>query len=131
MKQALHFVGIAGIGWLADTALFFLLVWLFHMAPFPANVAGGLLGASITFLASRERIFTARSGSTPVRLGLYLAYTLGLLVVASAAVQGVALLVAHGLPMLPAQYGALAAKCLVTPFTLALNFFAAKVLNTR
>lgn len=131
MKQALHFVGIAGIGWLADTALFFLLVWLFHAAPFYANVAGGLLGASVTFLVSRERLFVARRGSTPVRLGIYLAYTLGLLFLASAAVQGVALLALRTLPVLPAPYGALGAKCIVTPFTLAANFIAARLLNTR
>jgi len=131
LKQALHFVGIAGIGWLADTALFFLLVWLFHTAPFYANVAGGLLGASITFLISRERLFLVRAGSTPVRLGIYLAYTLGLLFIASAAVQGVTLLVSRTLPMLPPQFGALAAKCIVTPFTLALNFLTARLLNTR
>lgn len=131
MKQALHFIGIAGIGWLADTALFFLLVSLASAAPFYANVAGGLLGAGITFLASRERIFVARKGSTPVRLGIYLAYTLGLLLVASAAVQGVAQLLRHAWPALSAQYGALLAKCIVTPFTLALNFIAARLLNTR
>ncbi|HEY8024171.1 MAG TPA: hypothetical protein VIF60_06375 [Burkholderiaceae bacterium] len=131
MKNALHFIGIAGIGWLADTAVFLVVVWLLHGTPFFANLAGGLLGASITFLAARERIFIERTGRTSVRLGVYLAYTLLLLFVASAAVQGVAMVLGQAVHAIPAQWAALLAKFIVTPFTLALNFVTAKFLNTR
>lgn len=116
---------------MADTAVFLIVVWLLHRAPFLANLAGGLVGASITFLGARERIFIERKGRTSVRLGIYLAYTLLLLLVASGAVQGVAMVLGEAVHAMPAQWAALLAKFIVTPFTLALNFVTAKFLNTR
>ncbi len=131
VKNALHFIGIAGIGWLADTGVFFLLVWLLHASPICANVIGGIVGATITFLASRERIFVERKGRTSVRLGIYLLYTVALLIIASIAVGSVADQLGRAMSTMPKQWPALLAKIIVTPFTLALNFVTAKFLNTR
>lgn len=131
MKNPLHFVGFAGIGWLVDTTVFFSFVYGLHGSPFAANFVGGVFGACFTFLLSRRRIFVEQRGRTWVRLTGYLSYTLGLLIVASAVVHWLATSINHSYPPLPAPWAALAAKVIVTPFTLALNYCVAKILNTR
>ncbi|MES2933326.1 MAG: GtrA family protein [Pseudomonadota bacterium] len=131
MKTHLHFIGIAGIGWLVDTGVFYIIVSTTLGAPFLANIAGGVCGASITFLGSRKKIFLRQRGRTWVRLAIYILYTLGLLIVASAAVHGLTAS-AHDLyPSYPIAWIAVAAKIIVTPGTLALNFLVARFLNTR
>jgi putative flippase GtrA len=131
LKNPFHFIGIAGLGWLLDTAVFLAFVHALHGSPFAANFLGGLVGASLTFLLARERIFVEKRGRTWVRLAGYLTYTLGLLIVASAAVHWLAALIHHVYPPLPVPWAALAAKIIVTPCTLALNYCVAKLLNTR
>jgi putative flippase GtrA len=131
LKNPSHFIGIAGIGWLLDTTVFFSFVYGLHGSPFAANFVGGIIGASFTFLLSRERIFVEKRGRTWVRLAGYLSYTLGLLIVASAAVHWLAASINYFYPPLPAPSAALAAKIIVTPFTLVLNYCVAKLLNTR
>lgn len=131
MKNPFHFIGIAGLGWLIDTTVFFSFVYGLHGSPFAAIFVGGLFGASFTFLLARERIFVEKRGRTWVRLAGYLSYTLGLLIVASAGVHWLTASIDFFHPSLPAPWAALAAKIIVTPFTLALNYCVAKLLNTR
>lgn len=131
MKNPFHFIGIAGIGWLVDTTVFLSFVHGLHGSPFAANFLGGVFGASFTFLLARERIFVEKRGRTWVRLAGYLGYTLGLLLVASAGVHWLAVSINYFYPPMPAPWAALAAKIIVTPFTLALNYCVAKLLNTR
>ena len=131
MRRTLHFIGIAGVGWLLDSAVFYALVSMFHWSPFVSNFVGGICGATFTFLFARERIFHERRGATWVRLSGYLSYTLVLLIVASAAVQWLAVVLDASFPSLTAKWAAVVAKVVVTPGTLALNYVVAKFLNTK
>ena len=131
LKTHLHFIGIAGVGWLVDIGMFYLIVSMTQGAAFLANVAGGICGASLTFLLSRKRIFLQQRGRTWVRLMTYILYTLGLLIVASAVVHWLAASAHDVHPGYPITSIAVAAKVIVTPFTLALNFVVARFLNTR
>jgi putative flippase GtrA len=130
-RSAFHFVGIAGIGWLIDNLVFFLIVAVAHGSAFFANFAGGLCGATVTFIGARERLFETRRGRTWVRLSGYLVYTLLLLTAASAAVQWLAIMMQSLSPELPVKWAAMLAKLAVTPFTLMLNYLMARFLSTR
>lgn len=131
LKNALHFVAIAGIGWLADNLVFFMIVAFAHGSAFVANFVGGLCGATVTFIGARHRLFETRRGRTWVRLSGYLAYTLLLLTAASAAVQWLTTIVHAMSPELQIKWAALLAKLAVTPFTLMLNYLMARFLSTR
>ena len=133
MRTFFRFAALAGCGWLLDLALLLLLVRQLGVSPFAANVASSLVAASAVFLAARARVFSRAEGGLPVRMGLFLAYTLTVILVASAVVE----LLAARLPGLTMELGRVAldataaaalAKVLVTPPQLLLNFVVSRLL---
>lgn len=133
IRTFLRFAALAGCGWLLDFALLLLLVRYAGVAPFLANVVSSLVAASAVFLTARLAVFARAEGGLPVRFGLFLAYTLTVILVASAAVEVLAAhasqaSVALGLAPLGVAQAAAVAKVIVTPPQLLLNFVVSRLL---
>jgi putative flippase GtrA len=131
----LRFAGLSGCGWLFDLGLLAVLVRLARIDPAGANMISSLTAASLVFLVSRRRVFAGATGSAATRLCLYLCYTLAQVAVASICVGALARLFGGEFRRLglseAAVLAALAAKVLVTPGQLILNFLVAGRLNRR
>ena len=135
LRAPMKFVGLSGVGWLIDMAVYTLLVAGFAVGAFSANLVSGVCGAIFAFLTANRFVFAGSLDRLSTKLTLYILYTITQIVVASALVEAVA----RGL-----QYGAehfrystassilaIAAKCLVTPLTLVANYFVARSLSRR
>jgi len=134
-RQGFRFVLLSGVGWLIDTSVFLLLVAMTPLSVLMANIAGGACGASFAFLTSNRWVFAGVGSRTTLRLSIYLAYTVLLILAASVLVD----LVHSGLSSLAAAarlqparpFVAFVAKCLVTPVLLTSNFFVARYLSRK
>lgn len=133
--RGFRFVLVSGAGWVLDIAVFVALVALAQVEVLAANLVGGVCGAVVSFLTSNRWVFVGRSQGIVVRLAVYLTYTLALIVAASALVDITARVMTAALSWLslrpPRAAVAFAAKCAVTPLTLAVNFFVARYLIER
>jgi putative flippase GtrA len=131
LAASVRFAGLSGVGWLIDFSLLLILVRIFALPVFTANlISAGTAGLSV-FLMSRRMVFGVSHGSVARRALFYLLYTVVVIVLASWAIR----LLAGGLqagtiPWLARPVIAAAvAKILVTPVTLGLNFIVAKGVN--
>ncbi len=136
MRKFLQFAGLAGCGWLLDFGILLLLVRAAGVTPSLANVVSSLTAASTVFLVSRAFVFEGPAGGVPVRLGLYVVYTLAVILAASAVVGLLVAALASpggllGVRVAGATAAAAAAKVLVTPPQLVLNFFVSRFLSER
>lgn len=128
ITRFLAFAAVSGLGWIVDTAV---TVGL-HAAGLPlfsAALIGGSVAAGGVFLVSRRRIFAA-AGPATGGLALYLAYSATMIILAGFATTALAEIV-RGLWAAPEAAVALAAKVVVTPPLLALNFTTARLLAAR
>ena len=136
MRKFLQFAGLAGCGWLLDFAILLVLVRTGALAPGRANLVSSLTAAATVFLVSRALVFEGRAGAVPARLGLYLLYVLGVILAASAVVGVLTARLTSpagllGLHLAGGTAAAAAAKVLVTPPQLVLNFFVSRFLSER
>lgn len=127
VRQGGIFIGVSGIGWLLDFALYTLLA--FCAVPlFWCNICGAFAGISFVFIFSTRYIFKSHSALPLwVKYVLYVLYQIVLVCSVSwllVRIHGA--LLASGL--LPQSILAIAAKILVTPITLVLNFLVLKQL---
>lgn len=125
MAMALRFVALSGLGWLCDLVTFTVLVRLGGWDGATANIVSSYAGVTFVWFSSLQTVF--RRASSGRFLLLYWGYQflaillfswlLGLLVTA--------------LPAFGAwdSHRALAAKLLITPFTLLSNFLFMKALT--
>ena len=121
----------SGLGWVLDTLLYLLLVWL-GARVFFAALLGNLSGAAFAFVTSHRFIF-AGHGRLPVsKLLVYLVYTVGLMLLSAWAiehvVQGLYIASDRMAVSAPQTIVAFLAKCIVTPLTLIANFLVARFL---
>jgi putative flippase GtrA len=125
----LRFVGLSGLGWLIDMAVYTVLVGS-GVRVLSASILGGVCGASFSFLTSRRLVFRSSARGVWIRLAFYLAYTVGLIILAGAVTEWLTQLlvgVAAGLGYQPSfTVLAVIAKCLITPFLLLSNFLVAR-----
>ena len=130
--EAAQFIGLSGLGWLLDFLLLLLLVRFLKLPVFQANLVSASTAGLFVFFASRTMVFRPAHGSAAGRALFYLAYTITVILLASACMR---LLVGvfHASSVLwmrrPVIAAALA-KVLVTPLNLALNFVVARGVNT-
>ena len=138
------FALLSGIGWVLDFTVFNLLS-LAGMSLFVANVAGAVCGVSFVFVTARRFIF--RNIRTDLRTAVlaYVAWNVVGIALASWAVAAVGVLLAAPLVAGPIQHLLAqagigigwsvlippAAKILVTPATMYLNFLAMGVIVER
>lgn len=131
----LKFGGLSGMGWLLDLTLLLSMVGGLGTPPFLANVISSSTAALLVFLLSRRLIFDRREGALGTRVAVYLLYTLCLITAAAWAMT----LIIHGLDGLAQAYGqdpsraalTAAAKVLVTPPQLLLNFLMSRHMSER
>ena len=131
----LKFGGLSGLGWLLDACILLALMGLLGVAPFAANFVSSAIAALSVFLVSRELVFNKAAGRTGLRVAAYLAYVLVVIAVASAGVQLITawlreLAEAQGWAM-SATAAAGAAKVVVTPPQLILNFLVSRLVSER
>ena len=127
LRQAIRFVGLSGIGWLMDFAVYTLLSLRMENLAL-VNVFSSLVGASFVFLFSTRFVFRD-SHRIPLRLkyAIYIAYQLVLIFLISKLLAWVHLLiVSHTDRAALVSLAPVLAKILVTPVTMTVNFFAMK-----
>lgn len=121
----LRFAGVAGAGWLLDALVLLAAVAFAGVPATAANILSSLLAASFVYLVSHHHVHHGRPGMPAIQLGLYVLYTL-LLILAASATLG--LLVPPLARVLPAAGAVLAAKILVTPPQFLCNFLVSRLL---
>ena len=135
LGQALAFVAVSGGGWLVDVSVFMGLTALVAWLPLYANIVSSSCGVLFVFVVSSRRIFERNAGSMLQKVALLILFNLLVIVVCSfvlaAIVTGLSRLAfGTGLMLPPAAIG-LAAKVIVTPMTLVLNFLVVRFLLER
>lgn len=135
LRLFLRFAALSGAGWLLDASLLLGLVGIVGMPPVGANIISSCTAALTVFLVSRQRLFTKASHHFALRVVVYVAYSLTLILIASLAVQ---FLVRQLAPWLatwssvdPTLGAAAVAKVIVTPPQLMMNFFMSRFLSER
>ncbi len=131
----LKFGGLSGVGWLLDFALLLSMVGVLGVPPFAANLVSSSAAALTVFLVSRRLIFDRSEGALGTRVAVYLLYQLCLITAAAWAMT----LIIRGLGGLAQLYGfdpshaalTAAAKVLVTPPQLLLNFLMSRHMSER
>ena len=129
----LRFGAISGLTWLLDFATFYLLVRFAHLPVFTANLLSAGLAATVAFLLSHKLAFAGRRDRLLLRTFVYCAYTLAIILLASAAVSYVAAAArsfsdTRHLQLTPGLC-ALIAKVVVTPINFLLNFVVARFVS--
>ena len=119
----LRFALVAGFGWSLDALILFAAVRLAGAPPGPANMLSSLTAAAFVYLVAHRRVHGGQLDLVPLRLGLYVAYTVGLVTLMSFLL---AWIVQALQARLPAPAALLAAKVLVTPPQFLCNFLVSR-----
>ncbi|WP_127754120.1 GtrA family protein [Devosia sp. 1566] len=133
-SKLVRFVAVSGVGWLLDTGVYTVLVML-GARVFWAGLVGGLCGASFSFLVSSRYVFAHEGGGLSRKLIVYLVYSIGMILAGAAAAEVVTSALVGLAGAQKMNYAltllAFAAKCAITPFLLATNFFVARFIMQR
>lgn len=126
-RQALKFVGLSGIGWLMDFAVYTTLSF-FSQNLALNNMLSSLVGASFVFIFSTRFVFRDNHNiPLAFKYIIYVLYQLVLIYLISLLLAWVNTVI---LLFFTAKFivsiSALLSKMIVTPITMAVNFFAMK-----
>lgn len=127
LRQAIRFVGLSGIGWLMDFAVYTLLSFILSNLAL-VNMISSLVGASFVFLVSTRFVFQ-NSHRIPLYLkyAVYIGYQLLLIWLISLLLAKINLLLLGLLgSTVLAVFCPTLSKIIVTPITMCLNFFVSK-----
>lgn len=127
LVQAIRFVGLSGIGWLLDFCVFAILGNVSSNV-IANNFLSSWMGVTFVFLFATRKVFRNNSRiSLKWKYAIYLLYQLILIALVSQLlgfVNGLLLDYVH--ISLIEQFSSIAAKILVTPITMLLNFIVMK-----
>lgn len=125
--QAMRFIGLSGVGWLMDFAVYTVMSYTTNN-PFFSNVCSSVVGATFVFLFSTRFVFKNHSKIPLVaKYAIYLAYQIALIYAISMLLSYInGFIWAHFTWKLILDFSALLAKIIVTPITMTLNFFVMK-----
>ena len=127
LVQAIRFVGLSGIGWLLDFCVFAILGNV-SSNEIANNFLSSWMGVTFVFLFATRKVFRNNSRiSLKWKYAIYLLYQLILIALVSQLlgfVNGLLLDYVH--ISLIEQFSGIAAKILVTPITMLLNFIVMK-----
>lgn len=133
LKQGIAFVGISGIGWIMDFVIFNLLN-LRSSYVAVNNMISSLVAVCFVFCVSTRKTFVQKDGGIPlkVKFVIYILYQIILILLVSQLLA----LIAAGLYQtfsgsIIGNFSAMAAKIIVTPVTMCLNFLVMKLLIER
>jgi len=118
-----RFAAVAGCGWCLDAACLLLLARV--LPPALANVASSLMAATFVYLVAHHFVHEGRRSLVGLRLAVYSAYTLVLIVAASAALGAVAPVIAR---YAAGSAAILLAKVAITPPQFLLNFIMSRLI---
>ena len=126
-----NYLGISGIGWLIDFSIYCILVFVFSVPVFQANIFGAIPAVTLVFFVSVRKIFTRNMSKIPLGLkyAIYICYTVILLLLVSMFGQWghetIMRLESFAIfrPLAP-----ILIKCGITGITLICNFFMMKYL---
>jgi len=127
LNQALRFVGLSGIGWLLDFAVYTVLSFVSDNLAVN-NMLSSLVGASFVFMFSTRFVFRD-SHNIPLILkyAIYVLYQLLLIYLISLLLAWVNTVITTLFTMkLILSLSAVLSKMIVTPITMTVNFFAMK-----
>ena len=133
LRQVIAFVGISGIGWIIDFAIFNLLnVKSDYVAA--NNMISSLVAVCFVFSVSTRKTFVQKDGRFNIRIkfAIYVLYQIVLIILISkllAAINAGLMSVLVGSTL--AGFSAMIAKIIVTPITMLLNFCVMKLLIER
>ena len=127
LMQALRFVGLSGIGWLLDFAVYTILSTRFSNLA-AANMISSLVGASFVFIFSTRFVFQNNHRIPLIwKYCVYIAYQVILILLISLLLAQInALITAHISIGIIIRFSAILSKIIVTPVTMTLNFFVMK-----
>lgn len=127
LNQALRFIGLSGIGWLLDFGVYTLLSFVSENLAVN-NMLSSLVGASFVFVFSTRFVFRD-SHNIPLvfKYAIYVLYQLVLIYLISHLLAWVnSVILALFTMKLIHALSAVLSKMIVTPITMAVNFFAMK-----
>ena len=127
LRQAVRFVGLSGIGWLMDFAVYTLLSLRMENLAL-VNVISSLVGASFVFLFSTRFVFRdSRRIPLALKYAIYIVYQLLLIFLISKLLAWIAAGIALHAPWaVLRRFSAILSKIIVTPITMTVNFLAMK-----
>lgn len=127
LRQALRFIGLSGIGWLLDFAVYTLLsIKASNLAA--VNMISSLVGASFVFVFSTRFVFRNNHRIPLIwKYFVYIVYQLILIVLISLLLSRINALICSCAPAFIAAFSAVLSKIIVTPITMTLNFFVMKL----
>ena len=127
LRQALRFIGLSGIGWLLDFAVYTLLsIKASNLAA--VNMISSLVGASFVFLFSTRFVFRDNHRIPLIwKYCVYIVYQVILIVLISLLLSRINELICALTPAFIAAFSAVLSKIIVTPITMTLNFFVMKL----
>lgn len=130
-----RFATVSGLGWLLDLSILLTLVGYWAIPANVANLVSSCTAALTVFVVSRYLVFERAKTALGFRMALYLAYTLIVIVLAGAVIQGLLGPLSNlshflGLSLSVTALAGIA-KIIVTPPQLLLNFIVARAMNER
>jgi len=128
----IRFLGISGIGWLIDFSIYCILVYIFHVPVFGANISGAVPAVTFVFFVSVRKVFVKKKSNFPLWLkyAVYICYTIILLLLVSMIGQwGYEIVMRYDLFMIFRPFAAILIKCGITGITMICNFFMMKFLT--
>ena len=127
LRQALRFIGLSGIGWLLDFAVYTLLsIKASNLAA--VNMISSLVGASFVFIFSTRFVFRNNHRIPLIwKYCVYIVYQVILIVLISLLLSRINVLICACAPSFIAAFSAVLSKIIVTPITMTLNFFVMKL----
>jgi putative flippase GtrA len=132
LQQFARFFVTAGIAWLADLLVFFVITHFNWLTPGLANIVSCLVGASFAWLLSMRHVFYKQQAGSQRMLLVYWAYVLATILLFSALINAmVPELTRLGTQVNLVFSAPLWAKILVTPPSLLLNFFVMRALASK
>lgn len=127
LLQAIKFIGFSGIGWILDFATFTVLgIWSKNYAL--NNMISSLVGVTFVFIFATSAVFKNNSKiPLKVKYVIYLVYQFALILLISWLLAYISNFIATKSAVnLLIKFSNLISKILVTPITMALNFFVMK-----
>lgn len=125
-RKLVEFIGISGLGWCLDFAIFTLLTSVFNLNVVAANYISTAPAITLVFFLSTKQIFQAKKDGIPLcsKYLIYIIYQFLLVSAVSWLGQfAYDFLVQLNLPEIIFKYLKLIIKIGITPVTMLLNFF--------
>lgn len=135
VRQIIRFVGISGVGWLIDFALYTILTAALDLSVGYANFLSAIPAITFVFIISTRHTFVQNPAGFPLwsKYLIYVAYQLVLLLVVSFINQSLYDLMLRLLPNNASisALGPTITKALITPITLLCNFLVLRHITER